>query len=220
MAGAARHTQHRARLQRRGALVGATVLGLTGAGTVVAETGTLQTDITACIESATGHLFIATGGRPCPDASLTWSQQGPAGPQGPQGPTGPAGSQGPAGSSFGEGGFKLVTKTFQAKAYTGLTHPGKWWSSTVPATSLMCPSGWAALTSGYSVRSLYYVNALAQAVTTVDQPITTASGRPIGFKIGLEVEQRHAPSKTSHITKHPWVAALYAVCAKLTATGS
>lgn len=218
MAGAAPHRNQRARERGLlGVFAAAAVLGLVAAGTVVAETGTLQTDITACIESATGHLFLAPTGRPCPDASLTWNQQGLAGPQGAQGEPGPAGAQGPTGSSLGDGGFKVVTKTFQSKEYTSGAYPGKWWSSTVPPTSLVCPSGWIALTSGYSVRSLYYVNALAQAVTTVNLPITTASGRPIGFKVGLEVEQYLAPSKVSHLTKHPWAAALYVVCSKLSA---
>jgi hypothetical protein len=62
---------------------------LVGGGVVWAR-GT-ATEITACVEPRTGYLVYE---RSCGGASLTWSQQGPAGPQGQAGPQGPKGDTG------------------------------------------------------------------------------------------------------------------------------
>jgi len=197
----------------QGIAIGATAIaGLVVVGVVVASSGAFQAEVKACIEPATGHLFIAPGGRPCPGASLTWNQQGPAGPQGPPGPAGAQGPPGTPGATSSVAAYKLVSKTIVGKKAKNTNYAGTWWFSSTPTVTLKCPTGWTALTSGYSVRSLFYTSGVADASTTVDQPIVTAEGRPIGFKLRLEVEPRFAPSKTAFLTKHPWVAALYVVC--------
>ena len=177
-------TKHTGRKRRMVIFVGAAFLALVGVGTVVAQTGRQQAEITACVDGATGHLYIAASGSACGGSSLTWNQQGPAGARAPPGRrVRPArGPPGPAGSSSSHGEFKVVSKTFKAPEYKGKQHKGHFWHTFVQATSLLCPSGWTALTSGYSARLAS--NAIWQdsAVATVDQPLTTASGRPFGLR--------------------------------------
>ncbi len=210
-------TKHTGRKRRMVILVGAALLALIGVGTVIAQTGRQQAEITACVDGATGHLYIAPSGRACGGSSLTWNQQGPAGSPGATGPAGaagPPGPPGPAGSSSSQGEFKVVSKTFKAPEYKGKQHKGHFWHTFVPATSLMCPSGWTALTSGHSARLVNKPTWLERAVATVDQPLTTASGRPFGFKIGLRIESGGTATTPFDLTRSPWVAALYVVCTK------
>ena len=78
-------------------LIGAGALG--GSAVVWAQGSRAAAQITACVDSTTGVLSIAT----CRGTSLTWNTDGPAGAQGPAGPAGavgPAGPSGPAGTAF------------------------------------------------------------------------------------------------------------------------
>jgi hypothetical protein len=68
---------------------------LVGGGAVWAR-GTAS-EISACVEPRTGYLVY---GRSCGGASLTWNQQGPAGPQGQAGPQGAAGPKGDPGKGL------------------------------------------------------------------------------------------------------------------------
>jgi len=68
---------------------------LVGGGLVWAR-GTAS-EVSACVEPRTGYLVY---GRSCGGESLTWSQQGPAGPQGQAGPQGAAGPKGDRGKGL------------------------------------------------------------------------------------------------------------------------
>ena len=89
------------RLLRTSALV---ALGAAlGSSTLWAGALAPQAEIRACVNASDGHLYVA--GR-CPGESLTWNQEGPAGPQGPpgtQGPAGPQGTPGPPGPKGAQG---------------------------------------------------------------------------------------------------------------------
>lgn len=84
---------------KKGALVGAvTVAGALGGAAVVAARGSDTGQITACISSDGGNLYVTDGS--CAGRSLTWNTQGPQGPPGPagqQGAAGQPGAQGPPG---------------------------------------------------------------------------------------------------------------------------
>jgi hypothetical protein len=89
---------------------------LVGSGALRAGALATQAELRACINAPDGHLYLA--GR-CPGESLTWNQEGPAGPQGtpgpqgasgPQGPPGPPGPQGPPGPPGPKGGASAVAK--------------------------------------------------------------------------------------------------------------
>ncbi len=208
-------TKHTDRKRRMAIFGGAAILALVGVGTVVAQTGRQQAEITACVDGATGHLYIAASGRACGGSSLTWNQQGPAGAPGAPGPAGAAGAPGPpgpAGSSSSHGEFKVVSKTFKAPEYKGKQHKGHFWHTFVQPTSLLCPSGWTALTSGHAARLVSNAIWHVSAVATVDQPLTTASGRPFGFKIGLRIEPVGSATEPVGLTRSRWVAALSVVC--------
>jgi len=87
--------------KRNGArvVVAATVAVLAGAGAVWAAGTRTQAEIRACIETATGHLYLpeAVAARPSRSPGATPGRPGPqahTGPQGAPGPPGPAGVPG------------------------------------------------------------------------------------------------------------------------------
>jgi hypothetical protein len=76
-------------------LLGAAVLVALAASGVVWARG--SSEITACVERATGYLKIGS----CGGSTLTWNTQGPKGDPGPAGPAGAPGSIGPVGTVAG-----------------------------------------------------------------------------------------------------------------------
>jgi hypothetical protein len=122
-----------------GAAVGALVFGAVS----LART---QADITVCTDGR-GYLYQPPSG-PCPTGSLTWNQQGPAGPQGPagsQGPAGPQGAAGPAGSpsttasALAAKSLKIVSAAAQIK------NPKTYSDAYARA---ICPTGYRAIAGG------------------------------------------------------------------------
>lgn len=107
-------------LQRVTRLVPAAALvaigALVGGGGILAHEARSQADITACIEAGSNHLYLPTS-RGCPEGSIVWNQQGPAGAEGPagiQGPAGPAGQQGPAGAQGPAAPMSKISETAEA----------------------------------------------------------------------------------------------------------
>lgn len=107
--------------------------------------------------------------------------------------------------------FKLVTATITPNHVSG----GGWQRWTEMKT-LMCPGGWTATKSGFAARVVTAGGKIARlhAFPTIDEPLTTAGGRPIGTIIGV------APAEFSKgnpmFIGVKWSGRLYLVCMKLT----
>jgi hypothetical protein len=168
---------------------------------------------------------------------LTWNQQGPTGPAGPQGPSGSQGPQGPPGPAGPKGlqgpagkpgasqtgaplnlsQIKVVKKTLSAPKLSGKND----WGMTIPyldpPVSVMCPSGWTTTTSGHAARWVTPYGGLSRfsSVLGVNEPLYTASGRPIGWAM----QATHIGTDNTVLDQYPdykWWATFYVVCMKLT----
>ena len=204
---------------------------LVGAGGVLAKETLLQSEITACVETSTYHLFLP-GSRGCPGSSLTWNQAGPAGPQGavgPQGPAGPAGPQGAPGPKGAQGlqgpkgapgpagksawsQIKVISKTLSAQKLS----KGNYMSElpyNAPPLGIMCPSGWTATGAGFASYWVLPSYGLSRfhSYASVDQPIFGQSGRPIGWTLQSEYIQTD-PTQTDSYPDHKWRTNFYVVC--------
>lgn len=180
-------------------------------------------EITACLD-ANGYFFQAPAGRSCPGASLTWSEQGPAGPPGPQGAQGPAGPQGVAGTPGAAGAkpqWKVVRKTLVAHLVSAKLG---WWADRLPyagaPASLLCPSGWTAVGTGFTARWLLSGKLVRKAsYLEFAEPISTAAGRTIGYAMRVT----HHPGQSVGATgptdgvwpSRKWWVTLAVSCVKL-----
>jgi hypothetical protein len=156
------------------ALVAASV----GAGTVLALGTRTQAEITACVEAATGHLFVPAAGR-CPDASITWSQTGASGPTGPAGPAGAIGPVGPAGPAgpAGQPGKDASTAT-RLSLDAVVTRTGLGISSArLGGATAVCPSGTLATGGGGIAFDPVTNQLLGEATVARSRPNLDAAGR-------------------------------------------
>lgn len=210
----------------RGRLAALTLAGaLLAAGGAWAHSTLTAATVSTCLD-ARGYLYQPPGGGSCPGGSLTWNQEGPAGPPGAQGPpgapgpagaTGPAGPPGPAGKSgtpLVAGDIVLVKKgVFPVLSKHKDPRLGTVAQVHAAPVTLMCPSGYTATLSGYAARSTQGKQEPIVAFLWRDHVATTTSGRPIGKVVGIEA-QPFNPANPSW--RYPWNATVYLVCMRLT----
>ena len=196
-----------------------TIAALVAAGVVWAAGTATQSEIRACIDASTGHLYVP-GSRGCSSQSLVWNDAGPPGPAGPQGqpgaqgppgPAGPAGPAAPKGPPLTKGQMKVVTKSL-----AGVKVPKKslWgYYSRLPlegSVSVVCPSGWTATGAGYAGRD-GNLNLIAASPLVWEPQL--AGQRVFGWRAQLGIPWA---SQAHDGSAHKWSAKIYLVCMKLT----
>ncbi len=138
----------------------AAVLGALAGAAVVQAGGVMgraaASEITACVDPSTQHLYLPPCGRGA--STISWNKDGPqgpagpvgsTGPAGPQGAPGPAGPQGPAGVQGSAGPAAQGQATSLKPATIHVYWSGKFIDKAgAYALYKFCPHGWRATGGG------------------------------------------------------------------------